>query len=288
MRWQYLLPLAAGLGLLGYGLTREVGPEGIALEYGRALYAGDAAGMYRFLSTTDRKVKDEATFLQERGQPTGFALELVRRFASFIEASPVKKTSVGERVTVTLKLRLPDANAPEIATLVHGWDERRLDALSQAEQRQIMKTLDGLHQSRKLSPLEGEETFQLVREGSRWRVFLDWAGGVRVRFGATVDETIPLQVTVIPEEVLVNRGDRVMVTLRATNLSTRAIVTRVAHRIEPKTEAVSLALLQCPLLLPITLAPGQTEELRSEYMVLKDVHKETKRFQVTYEFASAR
>ena len=293
MTWRYLLPipavlLVAGLGLLGYGPTREVGAEDVALEYARALYAGDAARSYRLVSTEDRQVKDEQTFLRERTQPTGFALEVARKLASFIEASPAKNTSVGGRVRVILKFRLPDANAPEISSLVYQWDERRLNALSQAKQRQIMKTLDRLRQSRKLSALEGEETFQLVREGSRWRVFLDWAGGVRVRFGATVDETIPLQVSVIPEEALVNRGDRVMVTLRATNLSTRAIVTRVAHRIEPKTEAVSLALLQCPLLLPITLAPGQTEELRSEYMVLKDVHKETKRFQVTYEFARAR
>ena len=63
-----------------------------------------------------------------------------------------------------------------------------------------------------------------------------------------------------PEEARVVPGDRVRVTVRATNLSGQAARARVSHRVEPRTQADSLALLQCPLLVPLTLAVGQSQE----------------------------
>ncbi len=156
------LVLAGGILLLA-SCAREAGPEDVALEYARTLYAGGAAGAYRLLSAQDRRVKDEATFLRERSRATGFALELAGRLASYIEATLVKTASEGAHVTVTLKLRLPDANAPAIATLAHQWDERRLGALSRPERWRILKDLDRLHRTRAPVTLEGEETFELNR-----------------------------------------------------------------------------------------------------------------------------
>lgn len=280
------LVLAGGILLLA-SCAREAGPEDVALEYARSLYAGDAAKAYRLLSAQDRRGKDEATFLRERSRATGFALELAGRLASFIEATPVKRASEGAHVTVTLKLRLPDANAPPIATLVHQWDERRLNAFSRAAQWRILKELDRLYRTRALAALEGEETFELVREGSGWRVFLNWTGGVSVQFHATVNEGIPLQVTINPDEVLVNPGERVQVNVRVKNLHTRDVIARVGHRIEPKSRAEFLAMLQCPMFLPVTLAPGQTKEFLSEYLVLKDLPERARRLHVTYEFVMA-
>lgn len=281
---QSLLAVAAG-GFLLAGCVKDAGPEDVALEYTRALYAGDLAGAYRLISTEDRRVKDERTFLRDGGAAEGVALEMARKLASFIVATPVKKTSSGERLKVRLGLKLPNANAPEIAGLVHDWDERRLNALSDTERRQITQQLTQLHRAGQIPMLEGEETFELVREGSGWRVFLNWAGGVRVRFGATTDTALPLRVTVAPEEVRVTPGERVSVTVRAQNPTTRDVVVRVGHRVEPKLHADSLALVHCPLFLPVTLKPGETEEFRSEYVLLKDVPDSAKQFQVTYEFS---
>jgi hypothetical protein len=279
-RW---LRLILGILLLS-SCAREAGPEDIALEYSRALYAGDLAQMYRLISSEDRRVKDEQTFRQERDAPTGFALELARQLASFISATPVEKTIMGERAMVKLKLRLPKANAPEIAAHVHEWDEGRLNTLSQKEREDITQKFHQLHQAQKIPTLEGEETFELVREGSGWQVFLNWAGGVRVRFRAAMQGAIPLQVTVSPEEVLVTPGERVQVTVRVNNPSKGTVTARVGHRVEPKPMADSLALLQCPLSLPATLKPGQTEEFLSTYLLLKDLPEEAKQFDVTYVF----
>lgn len=277
--------LGAAAALFLSSCAHEAKPEDIALEYGRALYASDLGHAYRLISADDQRAKDEATFRREREPATGFALEVTRQLATYIVATPVETTIRGGRATARLKLRLPNANAPEIAALVADWDERRLQALSRAEQEEIRRKLDQLHRSQQLPMLEGEETFQLVRERSGWRVFLNWAGGVRLRFSAAPLEGLPLQMTVSPEETLVRPGERVHVTLRATNRSTRPIITRVGHRIEPKAQADSLALLQCPLLIPVTLQPGQTEEFRSEYLLLKNLPDQVKQFQVTYEFS---
>lgn len=279
-RW---LGLVVGLLLLS-SCAQERGPEAVALEYARALYANDLLQVYQFISSEDRRMKDEETFLRERGQVTGFALEMARQFASFIEANPVEKTIKGERATVTLRLKLPDANASEIARLVHEWDERRLKALPGTEQQRVTQKLNDLHRTGRLPILEGEESFELVREPSGWRIFLNWAGGVRVRFRAAVAELMPIEVTVTPDAVLVTPGEAARASVRATNRSRTDIVARVGHRIEPKAHADSLALLQCPLFLPVTLKPGRTEEFVSEYVILKGIPEGARELQVTYEF----
>lgn len=271
--------------LLLSSCVQEAKPEDVALEYGRALYASDLERAYRLISTEDRRVKDAEAFRRERGAVTGFALDLARQLASFMEAT-VAEIKIGDKQAwVRMKVKLPDANAPEIAALVATWDERHLNTLPQPERERLTRRLDQLHRSRQLPLLEGEETFELVRERAGWRVFLNWAGGVRVRFRAALEEKIPLEVRVSPEEALVTPGERVHVTLHATNRSTKDIAARVTHRIEPKARADALALLQCPLVIPVTLKPGQTEEFLSEYLLLKGVPPETKQFQVTYQFS---
>lgn len=258
------------------------------MEYARALYASDLARAYRLVSAVDQRVKDEHTFRRERGETRGFTLELVRQLASFIEAARVGETIRGERATVRFTLRLPNANAPEIVAVVLGWDERRLNALSEAERGQITQKVAQLHRARQIPMLEGEETFELVREGSGWRVFLNWAAGVRVRFTATTNAALLLQVTVTPEEVHAIPGERLSVTLRTHNPTARDVVVRVGHRVEPKPHADSLALLHCPLFLPVTLRPGETEEFRSEYLLLRDAAEGLKQLQVTYDFFPAK
>lgn len=275
--------LLAGLLVAG-GCAGEPGPGALALDYARELYAGDSAGAYRLLSADDRQVKAERAFAQERDGPSGFALEVARRLAGLIEATAVETTMRGDRATVRLKLRLPNANAPEIATLLYDWDEERLNALPATERRQITERLAELHRAGRIPLLDGEETVELVREDRGWRVFLNWAGAVRVRFGAATGEALPVRVTVSPEESRLRPGDRVWVTVRVTNLSGRAVTARVRHRIAPEPQAHHLALLQCPLLLPVTLPAGESEEFRSEYLLLPDLPEHMRELEVTYGF----
>ncbi len=280
-----MLRLLAAVLLLA--CARQPSPEEVALEYGRALYANDRAAAYRLLSSDDRRLKDEEVFRAQAGEVTGFALEASRRLAAFMVATSVERTVAGARVTIKLKLKMPDANAPDVQTVVGEWDERRLNALPQAERMRIMEKLQGLGTVGRLPMVEGEETFELVKEAAGWRVSLNLAGGVRVQFHARASKSLALGLNVSPEEARVVPGDRVRVTVRATNLSGQPVRARVSHRVEPETRADSLALLQCPLFLPVTLSAGQSQEFVSEYLVLKDVPEDAKQFRVTYEFLPA-
>lgn len=276
-----------GASLVLLGCVREPWPEEVALQYGRALYAGDLVEAYRFISSEDRRVKDQATFRRERGEASGFAVDVARQLASFIVATPVERTVRGKRAMVRFRIRLPDANAPEIVGLVGEWDERRLNALTAAARGRILERLEELGTAGRLPMVEGEETFELVKEAAGWRVSLNLAGGVHVQFHAKASKSLPLGLNVSPEETRVVPGDRVRVTIRATNLSGQPVRARVSHRVEPTTQADSLAFLLCPLFLPVTLSGGQSREFVSEYLVLKDVPKDAKQFQVTYEFLPA-
>jgi cytochrome c oxidase assembly protein subunit 11 len=279
---------AAAVILILAGCARSPSPEEIALAYGRAVYANDAGTQWRLISEADRRVKDEPTFRRQQPELKGFTREAVGQLARHISATPLRVTVHQDRATVTLKFRLPDANAPAIRGVMHDWDEDRLDGISAGERARIRERLEGLARAPGLPTVEGDETFELIREAGAWRVFLNWAGGVRITFDAAVDPGLPLEVTVSPSSTVLARGERVRVSLRARNTGTGDLTTRVSHRIEPEADANRLALLQCPLLLPVRLAPGEVREYQSEYLLLADVPPGAETVTVTYRFPVSR
>jgi len=260
----------------------QVGPEDVALAYGRAVYAYDAATIYRLASAADHRAKDKETIAAQLGSPHGFALDVMRQLASFATASTVAKQIVGSHATVTLEFTLPDGNAPAIRELARDWDEQRLDALSDRERAEVRQRLDDLHRSRRLPTVEGQETLQLVKEDVGWRLLLGWAGALSVRFTASTSADLPMEISLTPAAVRAKPGEAFRVTVRARNLSGQEVTVRVGHRIAPEADARFLALLQCPLFLPTTLGPGETKEFTSEYLVLQDTPDRIKDFAVTY------
>ena len=107
---------------------------------------------------------------------------------------------------------------------------------------------------------------------------------MQVRFGTAVDRGQPLEVTVTPASAVLVPGEHIRVTVRARNSDRREVTTRVGHRIEPEAHRSSLALLLCPLFIPVTLAPGEAREFLSEYLLLADVPAAARTFTVTYHF----
>ena len=83
--------------LLLHGCAKSDTPADVALEYGRAVFASDAAAIYRLVSEDDRRVRDEATFRGQQRELRGFTRELVRQLASYITATPVTTTGAGRR-----------------------------------------------------------------------------------------------------------------------------------------------------------------------------------------------
>jgi hypothetical protein len=77
--------------LLLAGCVQKSSPEETAIAYGRALYANDAEALWRLISETDRRHKNEATFRRQQHQLKGFTREAVEQLARHIDAAPQRR-----------------------------------------------------------------------------------------------------------------------------------------------------------------------------------------------------
>jgi hypothetical protein len=285
-----LLPLCAGLllalpplaWLVASGSSPNQEPLQVLSQYLSHLYARDFRQAYRFISADDQGLKTLNEYVRERGSFSGFTLTLAARLAGLIEINQISSTADGPRQRITVALKLPDANS--IAPLLHDWDDKKLNALSALERRNLLSSIDGMIGAGKLPMIEGEEKFVLIKEGSKWKIFLDWAAGVQVQFSATVPPGERIAATPISKATVVRSGDLFTIGFKVVNRTTKEIVTRIGHRVEPQELAQYLDLVECALLLPVRVQPGEEQVYHSTYMVRGDLPDGTKTLDVTYEF----
>lgn len=277
-----LLALPPLIGWEMAGQNRNETPVQVLTTYLKFLYARDFRRAYPFISAEDRRLKAQNDYVRERGPFTGFALEAARKLSGLIEAHLVSQQPEGSRSRIRLALKLPDANA--VSGLLLDWDEKRLNQLSAIEQRKILSAIDALSRQDKLPMIEGEEEFVLLRENSRWKLYLNWAAGVRVNFTTRLPPTAGLAAEPTIKETVARSGDLFNVGFKVKNRSTDEIVTRIVHHVEPKETAQYLDLVECALLLPVRLRAGEEQVFNSTYVVRGDLPDGIKAFNVTYEF----
>ena len=287
LAWSALTAVGIVTALFSGACSRTEAPGDIALHYARALYAYDAARVYALVSARDRAAKDKASVAAQLQAPDGFALELLGELSRFVAATPIDTRVAGDQATVRLKLVLPNANDPLIKTVARDWDEARLHSLTAGERAEARGRVEDLGRRHQLPVIEGEETFELLKEAEGWRLVMHWAGAIPLRLAATAPAGVPLEVAVTPERVNAQPGEAFRVTVRAQNVSSHEVTSRVGHKITPEPDAKFLAMLQCPLFLPATFKPGESKEFVSEYLLLKDLPPGVKAFEVTYTFASS-
>jgi hypothetical protein len=251
-------------------------------SYLHFLYARDFRRAYRFIATEDQRVKPLNDYLRERPPFTGFTLDVARKLAALIEIRPLSEAPEQTLNRVKVNLKLPDANA--LSGLLLDWDESRLNTLPAPEQKKILTAIDELNRQGKLPTIEGEEEFTLLREGSQWRISLDWGAGVKVSFTTVLPSETPIFAEPVVKETVARPSDVFTIGFRVKNRTNREIVTRIVHRIEPKELAQYLELVQCALLLPVRLRPGEKETYNSTYILRGDLPDGTKHLDVIYEF----
>ncbi len=256
-------------------------PVDVIAKYLRFLYARDFRQAYRFISAADRELKSQSDYVRERGAFDGVALDAARKLSGLIEIQPVKQETDGPRSRVKIAIKLPDANA--LSDFLLGWDEEKLNALPASEQKKLLAEIDKVVREGKLPMIEGEEDFVVVQEASGWKVFLDWAAGIQVRF-ATVLPNGALLARPTIKETVARPGDVFTVGFNVKNQSTNEITTRIIHHVEPKEIAESLDLVECALLLPVRLRPNEEQTFNSTYIIRGDVPDGVKALDVTYEF----
>jgi Cytochrome c oxidase assembly protein CtaG/Cox11 len=276
------LPLFFWLTSAPHRQPRADEPIQVLSKYLKFLYARDFRRAYRFIATEDQRLKPVDAYARERESFSGFTLETAHKLSSLIQIRPVSEEPEGNRNHVTVAMRLPDANG--LSDLLLDWDENRLNVLPAPEQKKILATIDRMIREKKVPMIEGKEDFTLVKEDSQWRVYLNWAAGVKVKFTALLPSGKTIAAEPITKETIARSGDVFTIGFRVQNRAPRDAVIRIVHRIEPKEFARYLDLVECALLLPVRLRVGEEETYNSTYMVRGDLPDGIKGLDVTYEF----
>lgn len=284
--WSAVAALALALPpyyfLAESGSGVQSGPVRTINAYLKSAYAHDHKKAYRLISNRDRLIKSEELYIQEKGPFSGFTLTVAGKLAEMIEIRPTGALENSAGTKVKFNIKLPDANS--LSTLLLDWDQEKLNALPPPRQREILATLDGLRRAGKLQFIEGEEELTLVKENGLWRVLFDWAAGLRVQYDATVPGQEVIEATPLNRETSVRANELFTIAYRVRNLSGQAIATRIVHRVEPQELRQHLDLVECALLLPVRLKPGEEREFSSTYMVRGDLPDGSKQVKVTYDF----
>jgi len=209
-------------------------------------------------------------------------LEAARKLSGLIELKPVSEQPDGKANRVRVAMKLPDANG--VSALLLDWDEKRLNALPAPAQKKILAAIDDLTRQKKLPMIEGEEEFVLVQENAQWKVHLNWAAGVKVKFATVLPPGGGILAEPIIKETVTRSDDLFTIGFNVKNRTSRELVTRIVHQVEPEDMAPYLDLVECALLLPVRLRPGEEQTYNSTYVVRGDLPDGIKNLDVTYEF----
>jgi hypothetical protein len=279
------LALGCALDRRGYGAEREADPQDpsrVIQTYLRATYARDFAEAYRLISSEDKKVRDVNRYLQQRGAFSGFILEIARKLSEAIDIKPLQQRTAGNRLHLLVRYRVPDTK--KIAPTLLNWDPFRLNTLTVADRDQLLATLSTKQQDRSLDMIDGEEAFELVKEGNSWRVFLNWAAGVRIPLKLDLSRAGNLQVELSKQEVVLQPGDVFEIKLKIRNTTSQPITTRIGHLVEPLNNADYLDFVQCGFLLPVTIPAGKEPEYSGTYMLRGSLPEGVRQLDLTYDF----
>ena len=282
--------MAAGLLLLAPAVKLEGAepspnlrdPAVVIQGYARAIYARDFIDAYRYISTADQKFRDVNRYAQQRGAFMGTALEITRKLASFIEVKPIQKQIAPDRILAVTKLGISEPN--KLSPLLLNLDVRRLNSLQRRDVSQIIETLDKKKRDGSFERIEIEEKYELVKEGDEWRIFLNWAVGVKIPFRLALADVGDLDVALSKSEVVVYPGDLFEIEVKIKNRSKQPVVARIGHVIEPRNVTNFLDFVECGFLVPITLPPGKEQEYFARYLLRDNLPEGVHQLDLTYDF----
>ena len=257
-------------------------PLSVVRGYLRATYARDFTEAYRFISAEDRRVRDLDQYLRRRGPFNGFALQVARHLAGMIEIDGTPTQNGEKQIRITARYSAPDPE--KLSALLHGWNGYRLNSLPPVERQRTIEALENMQRSGELPVMRGEENLLLVNEGNEWRVFLDWAAGVRISFRNILPERAAVEVDLSRSHVVTQPGEVFEIILKLKNRSGEPIVARIGHLVEPKELADYLTFVQCGFLLPVTLQPDIEQEYSGTYLLRGALPEGVRQLVLNYDF----
>jgi cytochrome c oxidase assembly protein Cox11 len=134
--------------------------------------------------------------------------------------------------------------------------------------------------------IKGQESFTLITDQERWKIFYDWASGTKVEVKVTLPPAAGIDVQLLNSEFLVKREEAFQVVLKLKNRNQQAVLARIVHDVKPADVADSIDMIACGALRPLTLEPGKVQEISSAYVIRDETRGGTK-IAITYEFQIA-
>jgi len=256
-------------------------PEIVLQAYLRATYARDFIEAYRFISSADRKVRDLNRYVQQRGPFAGFSLEAAKKLSESIEIKFIERKDTPNRIQAVINYRVPDP--VKLSPLMLNWDPRRLNSVATEERKKILDAIDNRKRDGSLAMSEGEEKFELVRENEEWRIFLDWAAGVKIPFRIDLSKSPDLEVSLSKNEIVTQPGELFEIVLTIKNRTNQPITARIGHLVEPNNLADYLDFVQCGFLLPVTLGPTTDEQFSGTYLLRGGLPEGVHQLNLTYD-----
>jgi hypothetical protein len=256
-------------------------PLEVVKAYLKASYARDSAAAYRYISSRDQQVWDESSYASQYGNFSGFALDLARKLADSMEIWVMERQADGERVYYKIGYSVPAAD--ELSGLLFDWDPDKLNALSRPQQQELLKNLEKTIKDGKMITVKGQESFNLIADQERWKIFYDWASGIKVAFKIILPPYAGIDVRLLNSEFLVKREEAFQIVLKIKNRNPQAVLARIIHGVEPAEMANSIDMIACGALQPLMLEPGNVQEISSAYMIKDETRAGTK-IAITYEF----
>lgn len=284
-RWGAVLAAVALVMATPSGPAAVETPEAALRAHLEAVYARDYPAAYDWIAPEDRALKTREDYARENGTFTGTALEVTRALATLMRFEDVTTRIDGDRATVAFKAILPNANAPEVESALLEFDEARLAVLTPADRQARLETLREMARTGRLPVIVGEpERWELVRAEGSWRVALNWAGAVLVRFEAVTKEGLPWEFEPVRPVIRAKPGETLQTAYRVRNLADRSITAKARHVLDPPEETGQLEIVACFCLLQQTLGPGESREVPVVFRVSYDLAGTTKEMRVRYEY----
>ena len=262
--------------------SNQQAPLSIIRAYLRATYARDFNGAYQFISLEDRQVRDVNRYVQQRGPYSGFLLEAARKLSEFIEAETVNAQELARGQRMTIKYRVPDPQ--KIASLLLNWDPYRMNSLPASDRKHLIELLEKRGRDRSFEMSQGEENFDLVKEATGWRIFLNWAAGIKIPVKLDLSNSSDLNVALSKNEVVLQPGDLFEIVLKIKNRAKQPVTLRIGHLVEPSGVADYLDFVQCGFLLPVTLPAEKEQEFSGTYMLRGTLPEGVRELILTYDF----
>ncbi len=257
-------------------------PTRVLQSYVRATYARDFVEAYRFISSADRIVRDLNRYVQQRGSFNGLALEIARKLSETVTIELAQREESAGRIQFVAKYQVPDPK--KLSSWLLNWDAFRLNSLPAAERKQIFDRIDKSRQDASLPMSTGEEKFELIKENDEWRIFLNWAAGVKIPFRLDLSKSTDLDVTLSKNEIITQPGEMFEIILKIKNRTDQPVITRIGHLIEPTHVADYLDFVQCGFLLPVTIAPAKEEQFSGTYSLRGSLPEGVRQLNLTYDF----